>query len=123
MADDERGRDDESAVIPERPPAPAPGPRRSSSGPTAWYLLLRLSGLWAEILGSILLVGLLGWGLDRWWGTDPWLLVLGCLLGAFAGVYNAARQALALTREPAAAGPRSRRRYPRRDPSPPASDE
>ena len=30
----------------------------------------------------------LGWLLDRWLGTRPWLLVLGLILGAAAGFYE-----------------------------------
>ncbi|MEP6568247.1 MAG: AtpZ/AtpI family protein [Acidobacteriota bacterium] len=29
-----------------------------------------------------------GWLLDRWLGTKPWLLVLGVVLGAIAGFYQ-----------------------------------
>jgi ATP synthase protein I len=31
---------------------------------------------------------ILGWILDRWLGTKPWLLVLGLILGAAAGFYE-----------------------------------
>lgn len=30
----------------------------------------------------------LGWLLDRWFGTRPWLLIVGLLLGAVAGFYE-----------------------------------
>jgi ATP synthase protein I len=33
----------------------------------------------------------LGWLLDRWLGTRPWLLVTGLLLGAAAGFYELIR--------------------------------
>ena len=29
-----------------------------------------------------------GWALDRWLGTKPWLLVTGVVLGAIAGFYQ-----------------------------------
>lgn len=29
-----------------------------------------------------------GWALDRWFGTSPWLLVTGIVLGAIAGFYQ-----------------------------------
>ena len=35
----------------------------------------------------------LGWGLDRWLGTQPWLMVVFLLLGGAAGVLNAYRAA------------------------------
>jgi len=31
---------------------------------------------------------ILGWVLDRWLGTRPWLLVAGLVLGAAAGFYE-----------------------------------
>jgi ATP synthase protein I len=38
----------------------------------------------------------LGWGLDRWLGTQPWLMVVFLLLGGAAGVLNAYRAARGL---------------------------
>lgn len=29
-----------------------------------------------------------GWALDRWLGTSPWLLVVGIVLGAIVGFYQ-----------------------------------
>ena len=34
---------------------------------------------------------ILGWLLDRWLGTSPWLLVAGVVLGAAAGFYELVR--------------------------------
>jgi ATP synthase protein I len=36
---------------------------------------------------------LVGWLLDRWLGTRPWLLVTGIVLGAVAGFYEFIRAA------------------------------
>ncbi len=33
----------------------------------------------------------LGWLLDRWLGTSPWLLVAGVIVGAIAGFYQFVR--------------------------------
>ena len=33
----------------------------------------------------------LGWLLDRWLGTQPWLLVTGIVLGSIAGFYQFVR--------------------------------
>jgi ATP synthase protein I len=38
-----------------------------------------------SFLGSILSGTLLGSFADRWLGTDPWLVVLGILLGTYSG--------------------------------------
>jgi ATP synthase protein I len=41
---------------------------------------------------SAIAVGLaIGWGLDRWLGTKPWLMVVFFFLGAAAGMLNAYR--------------------------------
>lgn len=32
-----------------------------------------------------------GWVLDRWFGTSPWLLVAGIVLGSIAGFYQFVR--------------------------------
>ena len=36
-------------------------------------------------LGSILSGTLLGYLADRWLGTDPWLIVVGIVVGSYAG--------------------------------------
>jgi F0F1-type ATP synthase assembly protein I len=40
-----------------------------------------------ELLASILTWTAIGWALDRWLGTGPWLIVLGGLIGNAAGLY------------------------------------
>jgi F0F1-type ATP synthase assembly protein I len=40
------------------------------------------------LVGSILLFGAIGYGLDRWRGTSPWFLVGGLLLGVVVGFYE-----------------------------------
>jgi ATP synthase protein I len=44
-------------------------------------------GLFASV---VTLFGL-GWALDRWLGTSPWLLVIGLVLGAIVGFYQFVR--------------------------------
>ena len=47
-----------------------------------------LSEGWMEggtFLGSILSGALLGFLADLWLGTDPWLIIVGILLGAYSG--------------------------------------
>lgn len=41
--------------------------------------------------GAILLLGGLGYALDEWWGTSPWLLLGGLLLGLVVGFYELAK--------------------------------
>jgi F0F1-type ATP synthase assembly protein I len=44
-----------------------------------------------SLIGSILLLGGLGYGLDAWRGTGPYGLLGGLLLGVFAGLAIVAR--------------------------------
>jgi len=49
-------------------------------------------------LFSAVVAGLIiGWLLDRWLGTKPWLLVTGIILGAVAGFYEFIRSAAKIT--------------------------
>lgn len=41
-----------------------------------------------SLFGSVIAGLLLGWLLDRWLGTKPWLLVAGLVLGSAAGFYE-----------------------------------
>ena len=43
------------------------------------------------LIGAILLFGGMGYGLDRWLGTEPWGLVGGLTLGIVVGFYELAR--------------------------------
>jgi len=43
------------------------------------------------LIGAILLMGLIGYALDRWLGTAPWLLLAGLLLGIITGFYELAK--------------------------------
>ena len=65
---------------------------RSSSGSNLWML----SGLWMEMLASMLGLGLLGFGIDRWLGWFPVLTIVGIVLGLVGGLYNAAKKAMGI---------------------------
>lgn len=41
-----------------------------------------------ELVGAILGAGLIGYGLDQWLGTKPWLLITLLVLGVGAGFMN-----------------------------------
>lgn len=65
---------------------PAPGSSDGASSP--WGIGLRVG---VELV-SALMVGLaIGWGLDRWLGTAPWLLIVFVMAGGAAGVLNVYR--------------------------------
>jgi F0F1-type ATP synthase assembly protein I len=55
-----------------------------AKGPGPWAL----AGAGTELAGSVVLLALLGWWLDKRWGTSPWLLLLGTLVGTVGGIYN-----------------------------------
>lgn len=44
-----------------------------------------------ELVASTIVGAGLGYGLDRWLGTGPWLMIVGLLLGAAAGVLGIIR--------------------------------
>lgn len=44
-----------------------------------------------ELVAAIIVGGLIGYGLDRWLGSTPWLFLLFFVLGFVAGVLNVLR--------------------------------
>ena len=38
-----------------------------------------------SFFSSILAGTLIGYFLDQWWGTDPWLVITGIVLGSYSG--------------------------------------
>jgi F0F1-type ATP synthase assembly protein I len=55
--------------------------RRSGPAATASYTLI----------GAILLLGGIGYLIDRWQGTSPWFLLAGLMLGLIVGFYELAK--------------------------------
>ena len=55
----------------------------------------------AELIGGVIAGGAIGWFLDRWLGTKPWLFIVFFLLGTAAGMLNIIRQAGKETTPPA----------------------
>ena len=49
------------------------------------------AGAGYTLIGAIMLLGLIGYGIDRWSGTSPWFLVGGLLLGVGVGMYELAK--------------------------------
>jgi ATP synthase protein I len=45
----------------------------------------------SELVASIAVGGLIGYGLDRWLGTSPWLFLVFFLLGFAAGILSVLR--------------------------------
>lgn len=66
-------------------------PRQSdANGPPAAGLGMALR-IGAEMVGGVCVGAGIGYGLDRWLGTTPWLLVVFFFLGAGAGALNTYR--------------------------------
>jgi ATP synthase protein I len=45
------------------------------------------AAVFSFVLSTVTFLGI-GWALDRWLGTGPWLVVIGILLGAGVGFYQ-----------------------------------
>ena len=60
---------------------------------------VRYSGSGLELAGAVAGFALVGYWIDRHYGTDPWGLVVGLILGLVGGLYNFVRQSLQATRE------------------------
>ena len=43
------------------------------------------------LIGAIILLGGLGYAVDRWRGTSPWFLLAGLMLGLIVGFYELAK--------------------------------
>jgi ATP synthase protein I len=44
-----------------------------------------------ELVSALAVGTAMGWGLDKWLGTGPWMLIIGIVLGGAAGVLNVYR--------------------------------
>lgn len=73
---------------PSEPPSKAP--------PNGMATTLRLA---AEMVSALIVENTIGWFLDRWLDTKPWLLLVFLLLGAIASMLNAYRAAMRLSAE------------------------
>jgi len=63
---------------------------------SVWFATRQLAGIGTEIVASIIGLGLLGYGCDRfiWHNHVPsWCTVIGLLLGVVGGLYNAIKKA------------------------------
>jgi F0F1-type ATP synthase assembly protein I len=60
---------------------------------------LRYSGSGLELAASVAGFALVGYWIDRHYGTNPWGLVAGLILGMIGGFYNLVKQSLQAARE------------------------
>jgi F0F1-type ATP synthase assembly protein I len=59
-------------------------------------------GLGFDLAVPVALLGLGGHALDRWWGTAPWVMLAGLLLGMVVGFYNLWRRVVVPRQPPGA---------------------
>jgi len=59
----------------------------------------RLSGIGMELVAAVAGFTLAGYFWDRHFGTKPWGVLIGALLGLVGGLYNVIRQSLAAVKE------------------------
>ena len=43
------------------------------------------------LIGAIIVLGSIGYAIDKWRGTSPWFLLGGLLIGIFVGFYELAK--------------------------------
>jgi F0F1-type ATP synthase assembly protein I len=60
---------------------------RASARRSTWTGVDHANIMSMELIGAILTWTGIGWLIDRWLGTPPWFLVIGALVGNFAGLY------------------------------------
>lgn len=63
-------------------------PDADGQAPMEWGRGLQVG---VEVIAGVAGGSLLGWALDRWLGTGPFLMIGGFMLGAAAGMLNAIR--------------------------------
>lgn len=60
---------------------------------------VRYSGSGLELAGAVAGFALIGYWIDRHYGSDPWGILVGVILGLVGGMYNFVRQSLQAARE------------------------
>lgn len=80
--------------------APPPPPDSRARGEALGYALR----LGAELVAGVAVGGFIGWALDRWLGSAPFLMVVFLALGAAAGIVNVIRAAKAMQAKAPPAG-------------------
>ncbi len=79
-------------MSPGRPDSPGSRDRRAPG----W---VRHAGVGLELAGAVAGFTLLGYWIDRHYGSQPWGLVVGAALGFAGGLYNLVKQSLQAVRE------------------------
>jgi ATP synthase protein I len=76
--------DEPDEATPDQPSGPEPRVTNDQGKlVTGWFAMI---GIGFEFLAAIVVMGALGWWLDRKLGTSPWLLLAGGAVGFAAGL-------------------------------------
>ena len=67
---------------------PGQPPRGGDEGPSAWRSLGQLATLGIQMVAAVAIGLALGYWLDRWLGTTPWLTMVFALFGIVAAFLN-----------------------------------
>lgn len=68
------------------------GPKEEKAEPSPWQHV----GLGFQIAGTTLVMGLIGWEMDRLWATGPWCMFGLGMAGAVGSIYLLIKEALRL---------------------------
>jgi ATP synthase protein I len=60
---------------------------------------VRYSGVGLELAGAVAGLAVLGYWIDRRYGTNPWGILGGVVIGLVGGLYNLVRESLEAVRE------------------------
>lgn len=82
-----------------RPLSESPGSSRpkSSRSESSLTPLVRVSTIGTEFAAAVAGMALLGWLLDRWWGTAPWALLVCAIVGLLVAMVRFIHDARALS--------------------------
>ncbi|MBT8484485.1 MAG: AtpZ/AtpI family protein [Phycisphaerae bacterium] len=93
------------------PSTPPPSPRSKSNADAESRRLWRLAGMGGTLASEILAGTLLGWLIDKFFGTGPtWMIVLtvaGVIVGMATFIRSALKESGAAGRQAAAAAPKA----------------
>ena len=57
---------------------------------SAFGIAMRIT---TDLISGVIIGGIMGWSLDKMFGTEPWLLIIFFVFGVFAGISNVIRTA------------------------------
>jgi F0F1-type ATP synthase assembly protein I len=60
---------------------------------------VKYSGVGLELAGAIAGLSLVGYWIDQKYGTSPWGILVGVLIGIVGGLYNLIKESMAAMRE------------------------